>query len=261
MITIDNREKGLIALFHKNQNTIATIATIATIPFAVDVLPVGDITMETSTVKYYFERKTIQDLLASIRDGRFREQKARLNSLHSSNQSNGESQPSQPSQPVHLSYIIENGPVRFNHSWDKSCLSAVINTVFRDKMSIFFTKDCEDTYDLLIEIWTRVKDYEGVPQRPDYIASLNNSINCKRSANIDSPETCLILQLSQIPGISTSIAQTIIENIKTQLSETRLSMKQMLDFLSAKENPLKYLTSIPKIGSKKGETIARFLGL
>jgi ERCC4-type nuclease len=74
-LIIDNRERDLIekcGLIISNNPNMVTIET--------DVLPIGDILMKTDEGKdvLLVERKTLSDLIASIKDGRYEEQSHRL---------------------------------------------------------------------------------------------------------------------------------------------------------------------------------------
>ena len=72
-IIIDNRERDLIKLFNENNNDII-----------LKNLEIGDIVYKKDEeVIYIVERKTFNDLGASINDGRYKEQKIRL--LYNSN--------------------------------------------------------------------------------------------------------------------------------------------------------------------------------
>ena len=61
-----------------------------------ETLDIGDIHIKYNDILYIFERKTVKDLISSIHDGRYREQKVRMLSCYSKYQ---------------LSYIIEEDDV------------------------------------------------------------------------------------------------------------------------------------------------------
>ena len=75
-IKLDNREKGLIKELtnYNNSNII------------VEQLPLGDIIIEKNNEEIIIiERKTLNDLVASIKDGRYKEQALRLSNMNISN--------------------------------------------------------------------------------------------------------------------------------------------------------------------------------
>ena len=74
-IIIDNREHALIESCNKYISTI----TKSTITIEIQTLQLGDIVIRHKEKDVLcIERKTIQDLLASIKDGRYQEQSHRL---------------------------------------------------------------------------------------------------------------------------------------------------------------------------------------
>ena len=70
-ITIDVREHELIQLAGEKK-----------IPIQTEQLPIGDILIRHADQTLVFERKTLADLAASIKDGRYSEQRQRLKSTY-----------------------------------------------------------------------------------------------------------------------------------------------------------------------------------
>ena len=182
-----------------------------------------------------FERKAGNDLEASIKDGRYAEQKKRIKSLY---------------EPGKCTYIIENDKVNEN---DK-ILSAVIHTMYRDNMHVQFTNDVNDTANFIKNVWVRCKAHPEyfVSDKPEsgYLSSLK--IKSKKSDNID-VATCYILQLCQIPGISRVIA--------TSLAAVYPTIGLLIDTLRncpTQELKIKLLSKIDKIAVKKATDIIKF---
>ena len=118
-ITIDQRETELLR--HVAEARVET-------------LPLGDIRVGDILL----ERKTGADFAASIKDGRWRNQKARM--LECS---------------LTCMYIIE-GPLK-NHSIPyKTLLSAMGNTVLRDGMHIWRTQDIRETTRIILMLANKV---------------------------------------------------------------------------------------------------------
>ena len=82
-IKIDIREEELI----KNINfLIANIPSFKDIQVVIETLPLGDIIIyDEESDKLVIERKSVNDLLSSIKDGRYEEQSYRLNGLNHHN--------------------------------------------------------------------------------------------------------------------------------------------------------------------------------
>ena len=111
LLKIDYREHALIELLQKKEN----------IKFEVCPLEVGDIQFESPDTKIVIERKTEADLYASIKDGRSREQKERLDKLR-------ELDPS-----VQIVFLIEQIDYLKRATIDfKMIQGSILNTIFRD---------------------------------------------------------------------------------------------------------------------------------
>lgn len=77
VIRVDIREASL---FQKMQELVATVTSFKDLVLVSEVLPIGDIILgESSNERIVVERKSLADLLASIKDGRYDEQSFRLN--------------------------------------------------------------------------------------------------------------------------------------------------------------------------------------
>ena len=202
-------------------------------------LELGDIIIEFNDIQMIFERKTMNDLLSSITDGRYKEQKMRLLNNYSN-----------------INYLIEGTDIISSNNLNKQQLltSVYYHSIYRDNIKIFFNKNFNDTITFLLLLSTKIID------NPDNFKSSNNSIStnyidtCKiKSKKIDNidKETCYLLQLAQIPGISKEIAK----NIKDKFP----SMLILLNTLTNSTNPNKILEDIPNIGQKKAKKIIEFL--
>lgn len=187
-IVIDYREHHLIKLLEINYPKFA---------FIKKNLDIGDICIyQEDVLLLVIERKTILDLAASIKDGRYREQKIRLKSVN-----------------VRIIYLIEG---HMNENANSGISDTILWSVFtkvmlRDNFFVFRTMNLEETCKLLVKIsdkWTECCDYkDNVPQYID-------CIKIKKKDNID-PTICFIKQLSQINGISVTISKAIVIKYKT----------------------------------------------
>jgi len=106
-------------------------------------LDIGDVHIKYNDILYIFERKTVKDLISSIHDGRYREQKARMLSIYNT---------------IQLSYIIEEDDVISSKIYsNKSVIQgAYINTMFRDNIRVLFTKKIGETATLLLSIAVKI---------------------------------------------------------------------------------------------------------
>lgn len=166
-------------------------------------LPVGDFAIRSgddTASLLLIERKTIRDLAASIKDGRYRNQKEALMAA---------------APPLGVFYIIE-GAVSFSpHA--RACLtdgisykaivSAILNTCIRDKIHVFITKDLEETMDLVVAIFGRVTSLQTPHTTQTPAAQAPKRVHDKTS--------CYLAQLCQIPGVSMKTAEGIASKYST----------------------------------------------
>ncbi len=188
-LIIDNRETKLIELFKSNYSS--NNITYKNLDY-------GDFIFEyNNEVLLIIERKSITDLASSVKDTRYHNQKIHLLNTFDRNK---------------IYYIIE-GLNDFNDKNNYNdpriskdlIISCILNTSIRDDIKIFQTKNIEDTYNLLINIWNRLdKDINK------YLQPNSKELQIKKSANI-TKENCFMYQLMQIPGISLKSAKAIIE--------------------------------------------------
>ena len=83
IVKIDTRES---ALLQQMQMQISLIPVFKSIQIKCETLPIGDIIINDETEdKVIIERKSVNDLLSSIKDGRYEEQSYRLNGLNHHN--------------------------------------------------------------------------------------------------------------------------------------------------------------------------------
>jgi crossover junction endonuclease MUS81 len=223
-----------------------------------ETICIGDIHIKFNENLYIFERKTIRDLISSIHDGRYREQKARMLSTYNQK---------------YLSYIIEEDDIISSkvYSKNKSTIQgAYINTLFRDNIRILFTKNISETVTLILSIAIKMIDN---PKK--FISSSNNAnteistassnsqsitdtssytdfikLKKKKIDNID-VNTCYIMQLSQIPRISNVIAKNI--------SKIYPNMIELITKLNDCEDKNKELCKIDGVGKEKASIIIKYL--
>ena len=79
IIKIDSREQDLLGQINQ---LVLTIPIFKQLVIKQESLPIGDIIIaDDKEEKLIIERKSVSDLLASIKDGRYEEQSYRLNGL------------------------------------------------------------------------------------------------------------------------------------------------------------------------------------
>lgn len=236
-IILDIREPKL--------NTILT--SLTNIPITTEALDVADIQIHTmindKEFRIYLERKTLSDFIASIKDGRYKEQKFRLKSAS-------------PSQ--YVAYILEEVPnvpqlinTHISGLPSSGIISAILHTCFRDGFHVFFSSSLNETAQWIIEIATRLNNYpEKFISNDEYISHVKGKT--KKVHQIDIP-MCQIMMLMQIPGISSKLSKLLIEKFGT--------VNGMIKELSILDEKERYdlLQTIPLLGPKKSKVLLQYL--
>lgn len=236
-ILIDNRETQLISLLRDRDLDKYS----GKINFEVKQLDIGDVHLCYADKMWIIERKTVQDLLVSIKDGRYKEQKQRL-----------------LSSGQNCMYIIEGDDIMCtkNERYCTMLTSAYIHTMYRDDMKVVFVKNITDTCTFILTFCTKILD------KPDYFIKKDRGVidyvDCvklktKKIDNI-TPEICYIMQLSQIPGISAVIAKNI-QLVYPTLRDLILALEALDD----RDMQIDLLCNVEKIGREKASKILEYL--
>ena len=171
---------------------------IQDIKYNTSVLDIGDIhILHNDKPVYVIERKAKTDLDASIKDGRYKEQKHRL--LQSG---------------CRIIYLIEDLKWR---STDKSAKSrvwhAMTNTIVRDNCNVFQTKNIKDTvYFLQSLAWSIDQHYDTDINTHTTEDIIKVDIKTKHVT----PEKWWMYSLSLIKGVSLDMAKVITDNYATK---------------------------------------------
>lgn len=229
IIKIDTREQDL---FEKITNLVANIPIFKQAVIKSETLPIGDIIIgDEKEDKLIIERKSVSDLLASIKDGRYEEQSYRLNGLNHHNHN--------------IIYLIEGDVNRVNrfksdNQTEKLTLfSAMFSLNYYKGFSVqrSFSLDetaimiCNMAYKLEKESSSKKVFYQNITpltqdqsggdeqksnseeveqSEKDYV----NVIKKVKKENI-TPDNIGEIMLCQIPGISSVTALSIMEKYKT----------------------------------------------
>jgi ERCC4-type nuclease len=257
-IRIDNREQELLKHI---KELIVNIPLFKEIEVIVENLPLGDIIISNNVEdKLYIERKSINDLSASIKDGRYEEQSYRLNGLNHPNHN--------------IIYLIEGDINRVNRFKDNkmekltlysSIFSlnyykgfSVIRSFSIDESAIFICNTAnklrkgesenkqpyyQNTFKLIADVKTSdnsaekdtnlientEKEQENICTDKDYV----NVIKKIKKDNI-TPDNIGEIMLCQIPGISSVTAIAIMSKFG--------SLQNLIKEIQENENCLKDIT-------------------
>lgn len=235
-ILIDSRESNL---YNDIINRDLDIYTNK-IEFNKNNIDIGDINIKYRDIEYIFERKTINDLISSIHDGRYREQKARMIDNYDNKR---------------ITYIIEGDDILSSKTYNKSKVlqSTYLNILFRDNIRLVFTKNVNETATLILSL--SIKIIEN-PEKFNNISNNNTTytdhlkLKKKKIENIDE-KTCYLMQLSQIPYISNTIAKNI-SNIYPSMTSLILALNEV-------DDKNKELCKIEGVGKEKASYIIKYL--
>lgn len=228
---IDNRESALISRLQGSN-------------FVVSQLDIGDIqvTIDGSSV-LLIERKTLADLEASVKDGRYKEQKNRAMALRAST-------------GCKLIYLIE-GDFDYDDRNPRTKINTgcVFNSMIRDEIPFVFLKNIDATVQYIHMLAARLtanpdKFFNTDTSKESYVASL---VKPKKKDNIDE-KSCFILQLCAIPGISYQKAVLILQS-KQIFNMATLCSKM------AQSTPKDFFKDVKGVGKILQGNIYRFCGI
>lgn len=192
-IVIDTRERELI-------DKLSNATQIN-----VEQLEIGDIIYrQNGDTILVIERKTVNDLKASICDGRGREQKARLLG-------------NMPRKRI--LYLIEgslNKPLSDKVSGlpVDTLVGSLVNTQFRDDIKVYKTASIEETANFLIKLLDKlIKDgdnyFNTTEEQTISATEYSSSLKKSKKANM-TPYVWFIAQLSLIPQVTEKVAEEIV---------------------------------------------------
>jgi ERCC4-type nuclease len=223
------------------------------------VLPLGDIVLVTDENIHLciIERKSLQDLLASVKDGRYEEQSYRLLHTHEYHRHN-------------IFYLIEGVMTTLKTSKEKELVYSIMTSLQLFKgMSVLRSSSQNETAKMLISMANKIKKelkkgntlcFSNIPKNCLEETTENENKYCNvvkkvKKENITS-ENIGEIMLCQIPGIS-SVTAIAIMNKFHSISKLIEELKQNPDCL--KTCMLENGGKSRKINKKSIENIKKYL--
>jgi len=233
-IILDEREH---ALYEKIDSIVHFEGNSTTIQLSRKVLPLGDILIQTDEEKdvALIERKTLGDLLSSIKDGRYEEQSYRL--IHSSG------------FPAHnIIYMIEGMYSQLRTLLEKKTIySAITSLNYFKGFSVFRTCSLQETAETIVWMAEKIErnfqkgalpSYLTQRPRPPNTTPITQEVTASSSGGGEDENTvitasnyCSVVKkvkkenvtpenigeivLCQIPGVSSVTAMAIMKQYKT----------------------------------------------
>ena len=225
IIKIDTREHELLK---KCESLLVSVPAFKDLKIVVEPLPLGDVIINNGLIdNIIVERKSLSDLAASIKDGRYDEQSYRLNGL--------------PHHNHNIVYLIEGDLAKFNsfkERIDKQTIySAMLSINYYKGFSLMRTNTMDETAFMVCNMAYKIGKDISKP------AFYNNNNNNNTNTNINTEDLledpslkpsekdyCSVIKkvkkdnitidnigeimLCQIPGISSVTALTIMSKYK-----------------------------------------------
>jgi ERCC4-type nuclease len=234
IIKIDAREHEL---FKKCEATVAAVPKFKDIMLISESLPLGDLIINDGTNDcIIIERKTLSDLAASIKDGRYEEQSYRLNGLQHPNHN--------------IIYLVEGDMYRFNtfkERIDKQTLySAMFSIHYFKGFSVMRSNTIDETAMIACNMVYKLVGGLKAGKTGYYTQSLSSMMNKEENSKAElvnqdgnaeplqtnsekdycnvikkvkkeniTPENIGEIMLCQIPGISSASALAILSQFNT----------------------------------------------
>jgi len=222
-IRVDNREQDLLKHIRE---LIVNIPLFKDLEVQVDNLPLGDVIISNNVEdKLYIERKSINDLASSIKDGRYEEQSYRLNGLNHPNHN--------------IIYLIEGDLNRVNRFKDNkmeklTLYSSIFSLNYYKGFSVIRSFSIDESAIFICNTANKLRKGETENKQPYYqnmkpISSEENvleqepessdkdyvSVVKKIKKDNITPDNIGEIMLCQIPGISSVTAIAILNKFKT----------------------------------------------
>lgn len=221
LIKIDVRERDLIEQINKQ------IVNYPNIQVEVTTLPLGDIILTNNANNdnndlVILERKSVADLAASIKDGRYEEQSYRLNGLDFHNHN--------------IIYLIEGDISKFGSFNDKhiknTLYSAMFSVNYYKGFSLMRSFNLVETATIICNMANKLQKELDKGKQGYYNSnkSVNNENIINESTNVDkdyvsvvkkvkkdniTPDNIGEIMLCQIPSISSTTALAVLQKFKT----------------------------------------------
>ena len=213
-LIIDNREPNELISLIKSRVENVTLGN----------LNLGDIIFknENGDMVLIFERKSLSDLIASIKDGRYNEQSFRLSECETDNRN--------------IYYIIEGNIMNFcnknNETLQKMLFSSMLSLSHKKGFSLLHTSNLIETAEFIIRFYEKLKANKGKKEckkedkgeecKEEDKGEQDKQNNVKYSEVVKSVKKANItkdnineIMLSSIPGISVIVASELMKEYKT----------------------------------------------
>ena len=247
----NNSNKYIVLIDHRERDIIENIQN--NFLFDTKNLDLGDIQIydiQNNTPIIIIERKTYNDLAASLKDGRYKEQK--LRTLNSTD------------MKIRKIMVLEGNKNDF--PMDEKILNGVIiNSMIRDQIHVYFTFNVIDTVLFIKNIYNHLPKYYD-----DLINEIINNEKIKEEYNLIksvkkenlTKECAFQSMLNCIPQVSNNISKILVEKYKTfenmihsLKNDSESNIEKIVNIISN----IKYGSSQKRIGESISKKIVSFI--
>jgi ERCC4-type nuclease len=198
-IVIDSRERALIATLEGHG-----------VPVCVQSLDVGDVVFRDATSgEYVFcvERKRVDDCVASVRDGRYEDQKARMLAAFGCDR---------------MLYVLEGHTSDLPDTTSRrTCAGMLYNTLIRDGIAVVQSSGIDETELHVQQLWHRMPMILNFTRRHGAPASDSDSATRPSCVSLSSfrksygvtRDDVFAAQLAMVPGISIATARHLADHV------------------------------------------------
>ena len=204
VVVVDNRERGFYDIIKDQSNKNISVIS--------RVLDVGDIVIEyQEKIVCLIERKTIADLLSSVKDGRYEEQSYRLS--YSSNV-----------PPHNIIYLIE-GALPKKEKEKKLALSCIVSLNLFKGFSVFKSTTLKESVEYILHMAVKCKTnidnkkqlhYQEKKTEDDTLSipKYSEIVSSSKKKNV-TPDNIHEIMLCQIPHIGHTMSHIICNEFKS----------------------------------------------
>lgn len=197
ILEIDNREPLIIKSFFEKCTINCNIVF--------KNLELGDYIIKDSNenIILIFERKSINDLLSSIKDNRYQEQSDRLSQLDISSKK--------------IYYLIEGNVKEYNKesSEYKSIYSCIYSLSYKKEFSVLLTSEITDTIIIIFEFLKRIIENK--------VSTESKTSLIKK--NLITKENIDYYMLNLVPGVGLQTAKELLNSVEKSFYEFYKSLK------------------------------------
>lgn len=197
---------------------------------------------------WLIERKELNDMASSLRDGRWRNQHARM-SVYAA------------TRGCRILYVIEGHSSKLAnaHGWLRAgspvwpLRTALANKMNRDLVRVWRTESIGETAQFLSELARSVAEHGFGRKDPPLREDAYKYMSIKKSESV-THKNCTRMMLAQMPGLGAKNAQTIADHYGSMARLVRA-----MDECDDQKAQVKALTALPGIGKKRAVGLLEML--